>query len=213
MKIKLAIVDDHELVRDGLELNLMGYQGFKLIGSAGDYLGLQQLLKTNSPDVILLDLDLPQKSGIEITKELKAEGKVPKILILTGNDQVNYLEQALKAGADGFISKKSSKELIIKGVEAVYNNEIFIDPSLSQDVYTSLKNKLLLANEEQELTPRELDVIKCFANGMTYQEIAGELNVSKKTVEKYKASIFTKLNLSNQAELVKYAVKHNLTTI
>ncbi len=213
MKIKLAIVDDHELVRDGLELNLMAYQGFQLVGTAGNFMELDKLLAADTPDVILLDLDLPQKSGIEITKELKSKKASPKILILTGNDQVNYLELALKAGADGFISKNSDKKLVIRAVEAVFNHEIFVDPSLAQDVYASLKNKLQLVKEEQELSTRELDVIKCFADGMTYQEIGDYLNISKKTVEKYKASIFTKLNLSTQAELVKYAIKHHLTSL
>ena len=205
--IKVIIVDDHELVRDGLELGLMGHNRIEVIATAGDYRGLEKEMSEKIPDVILLDIDLPQKSGIEITKSIKSNSSAPKIIMITGNDQINYLEMALRAGANGFISKSSRKEIIVEAIRQVMSSTIYIDHNLSQDVYQSLKNKLELYQDDQELSEREIEILKGFANGLTYQQISDELHISKKTVESHKALIYKKLNTKNNADLIKYAIK------
>jgi len=205
--IKVIIVDDHELVRDGLELGLMGQNGIEVIATAGDYRGLEKEMSEKIPDVILLDLDLPQKSGIEITKSIKSNSSAPKIVMITGNDQINYLEMALRAGANGFISKSSRKEIIVEAIQQVMSSTIYIDHNLSQDVYQSLKNKLDLHQDDEELSEREIEILKGFANGLTYQEISDQLHISKKTVESHKSLIYKKLNTKNNADLIKYAIK------
>ncbi|WMN10669.1 response regulator transcription factor [Marivirga salinae] len=205
--IKVIIVDDHELVRDGLELGLMGQNGIEVIATAGDYRGLEKEMSEKIPDVILLDIDLPQKSGIEITKSIKSNSIAPKIVMITGNDQINYLEMALRAGANGFVSKSSRKEIVVEAIQQVMRENIYIDYNLSQDVYQSLKNKLDLHQDEKELSEREIEILKGFANGLTYQQISDELHISKKTVESHKALISKKLNTKNNADLIKYAIK------
>lgn len=205
--IKVIIVDDHELVRDGLELGLMGQNGIEVIATAGDYRGLEKEMSEKIPDVILLDIDLPQKSGIEITKSIKSNSSAPKIVMITGNDQINYLEMALRAGANGFISKSSRKEIIVEAIQQVMSSTIYIDHNLSQDVYQSLKNKLDLHQDDEELSEREIEILKGFANGLTYQEISDQLHISKKTVESHKSLIYKKLNTKNNADLIKYAIK------
>mgnify|MGYP003151688540 FL=1 len=205
--IKVIIVDDHELVRDGLELGLMGQNGIEVIATAGDYRGLEKEMSEKMPDVILLDIDLPQKSGIEITKSIKSNSSAPKIVMITGNDQINYLEMALRAGANGFISKSSRKEIIVEAIQQVMSSTIYIDHNLSQDVYQSLKNKLDLHQDDEELSEREIEILKGFANGLTYQEISDQLHISKKTVESHKSLIYKKLNTKNNADLIKYAIK------
>lgn len=212
-KIKVLVVDDHELVRDGIELNLMNNQSIEVVGLAGDSLEFFRQLEDQKPDVVLMDIDLPGKSGIQLTADIKSKSKFPRVVILTSNDQVTYLEKALKAGADGFLSKSSKKDVLVKAIERVYSGETFVDPLLSSDALESLRHKLTLMKDEQELTEREIEVVKCFANGMSYKETANALSVSPKTVEKHKASIFSKLDFSNQADLVKYAIKNKLTDL
>ena len=211
--IRIALVDDHEIVRDGIRALLLGNKTVDLVGSFSQPAELHRFLnKGGKIDVLVLDIAMPQMSGIELTRQLIKDKAVPRILILSANTNRNYLESALKAGVHGFIPKDCSKEEMITAIEQVYSGNLYIGQNLSQAVLANYVQRLHRP-EDPELTDREVEILKGFANGMSYIDIADELNISKKTVESHKKNIFEKLNLQSNADLVKYAIKHHIVEL
>ncbi len=209
-KIRIALVDDHAIFRDGVELMLRVNQSFQLVASLASARALYDWLKTNETDVFLLDINLPGVSGIELARQLVKDYKHPKIIFLTSNSAKMFMDSAIKTGARGFLTKQCSKEELYEGIESVHYGRYYFGKNIEQAVYENYASHLHLLEDRTALTDREIQVLRAFANGMSYKEVEEELNISKKTVETHRKNIFDKLGLKNQTDLVKYAIKHHI---
>lgn len=211
--IQLTLVDDHELIRDGLGLFLGLQPDIEVIAKCASPKELHQVLNRQLPDIILMDISLPQQSGIDLTKQLLKEYPKLKVVFLTGNEGEQYLKQAIKAGGKGFVPKSAPKTEVLKAVREVAAGKMYFPDGVSQMLFQELVGLLQHQNHSQELTTRELDVLRCFANGLSYKEVEARLSISKKNIENHKKAIFDKLGFHSNADLVKYAIKHHIIEI
>ena len=210
--IKIITVDDHKIIRDGLRSLLLGNSEIKIIGEAGHGYQLFDLLKEKQPDVIVLDIALPKISGIEIAKIISKDYPQIKILILTANTDEHTFISSVKAGVKGFLPKDTSKEEFIEAVKTVYKGKHYFGKNISETLFKTLSDSLLNGNEknEEKLSSREIEIVRLFALGHSYKEIAETLYISTRTVETHKNNILKKLNLKNTIDLVKYAIKERI---
>jgi len=211
--IKVVIVDDHQIIRDGIEAMLLTSKVIKIVGEASDYNSLMRILEKQTPDIVILDIALPGKSGLEIARELKENIKGIKILMLSGNTTEENIIESIKSGASGFLPKDTSKEEFIEAITSVHNNEEYFGSNLSKTIFKSyvhhVKNH---GNSEPEisLSEREIEIIALLSDGMSSKEIGDKLFISSRTVESHKANILSKLNLRNCAEMIKYSIKQGI---
>jgi DNA-binding NarL/FixJ family response regulator len=213
-EIKVMLVDDHEIFRDGISLLLSSNSSITLSGSVSSARELFDSLDEETPvDVFLLDINLPQMSGIELARKINQIRSHPKIIFLTSNTAKMFMESALRSGAKGFLTKDCSTEELVRAIERVAAGEYFFGKNIEQSVYSNYIDKLSQSGNESELTEREIEVLRCFANGDSYEQVANELNISKKTVEAHKKAVFEKLKFQNNADLVKYAIRHHIIEI
>lgn len=213
--INLFIVEDHKIVRDGIRAMLMGINNIKFVGEAangGDFL---RNLEKQQPDVVILDIGLPDISGIEICKKLNSDFPEIKIIILTANTDEDSIIESVKYGASGFLSKDVSKEELLEAIHTVNGGKEYFSDSISQIIYSgyigALRGKQ--KNEKKPLTTRETEVIKLISEGLSYKEIADKLFISSRTVETHRNNILEKLELKNNIEIVKYAIKNKMTDL
>jgi len=215
--IKLVIVDDHQIVRDGIKAMFLTDKTVKVIDEAGDYDSLMQVLAKQKPDILILDISLPGKSGVEITRELKEKDKEIKILMLSANTDEENIIAAVQAGANGFLPKDTSKEEFLEAVAVVNNNEEYFGAKLSKIIFNSytsyVKSKKDNDKTQINLSERETATLKLLADGYSSKEIGEKLFISPRTVETHKANILTKLNLRNNADLIKYAIKQGIVKL
>lgn len=209
-KISTIIVDDHAIFRDGMELMLKLNPNFNLIGSFPNASTLFEFLKKQQPDIYILDINLPKINGIEIAKQLKKENEKAKIVFLTSNTAKAFMDSALKTGAKVFLTKDSTKEELFTALDKAYNNQYYFGKNIEQSVYENYANQIKMFENELSLSEREIQVLRAFANGLSYKEVEEELNISKKTIETHKKHIFDKLGLKNQTDLIKYAIKNQI---
>jgi len=215
--IKLMLVDDHQVVLDGLRILLSGLPEIKIINECRNEDELNNNLKSGPPDIILLDITLPGRSGIEIARTLLEKYPLIKIIFFTGNTDEEILYEAIEAGANGILLKNSSRQEIINAINKVYAGEDYLGQNLS---LTDLKNFIKIAKsgsnkkiQQDILTTREIEIIKLLADGFQYKEIASMLNISIRTVETYKNTILHKLELKSVVDIVKYAIKNKIIEI
>ncbi len=214
-KIRFILVDDHRVVRVGIRSMMIGQQLAEMIGEAHNADELFTLLKKELPNVVVMDIRMPGSlSGIEATRRVKKQYPKVKILILSGDTTQEYLIPAFQAGATGFLNKDCSRDTFLEALQKVYYGQNYFSDEDSgrifqyfqqggsqEDVYSSV------------LTEREVEVIRAFAEGNSYKEIADKLSISPRTVETHKKNIMQKLELSNLADLVRYAIKHKITDL
>ncbi len=214
-KIRVVLADDHVMLRSGLKLLLNGQTDIEVVGEASD--GAEAVSKAAElkPDVLLLDITMPNMGGIDALRTIKE--KIPSIfiLILTMHENEAYLLEALKAGASGYILKKAADNELMSAIRAVYSGEVFIPSSLTRSVVEEMvsggvSREESVDNGQEQLSPRELEVLTLIAQGYTNQQIADRLYLSVKTVETYKARVMEKLSLGSRVELVRYALQHGL---
>lgn len=209
-KLHIALVDDHAIFRDGMELMLRLNPSVELRASLPNSRSLFEWLKENSADIFILDINLPKMSGIEVAKQLCKDLLNPKIIFLTSNTAKMFMDSAVKTGARGFLTKDCTKEELFNAIDRVYSNQYYFGKNIEQSLYENYANHLNLLEDKTELSEREIQVLRAFANGLTYKEVEEELNISKKTIETHRKNIFEKLGLKNQTDLVKYAIKHHI---
>jgi len=216
-KTKIVIVDDHQIVRDGINAMFLADNNIEVIGEATDFDSLLSLLKDNKPDVIVMDIALPGKSGIEITLELKEILKGVKILMLSANMDEDSIIDSIKAGANGFLPKNTSKEELVEAIQTVNNNKEYFGTNLSDVIFKSytiyVKNENSNLENEIMLSNREIDTLKLLADGYSSKAISDKLCISPRTVETHKHNILRKLKMKNNAELIKYAIKKGLVKL
>ncbi len=213
MTIRLLLVDDHAVVRSGLKMLLGSQKGMEIVGEAAS--AAEALLETERthPTVILMDIGLPDKTGIEATREIKARFPDVKIVALTIHEDEEYFFQMLNAGASGYVPKRAAPDELITAINAAAIGEVYLYPSLAKFLVRDFLNTERPAEEKPNLdglTDREHEVLTHLAEGSSNDEIASALVISPKTVERHRENIMRKLNLHSRAELVRYAIRKGI---
>jgi two-component system, NarL family, response regulator NreC len=209
--IKVLIADDHSIVRAGLRSLLGSEPSMELVGEAsGGYEAIQLVEKTH-PDVLVLDVSMPDLDGISVTKKIKSEFPGLRILILTLHEDKALLEEAIRAGASGYILKRAAEAELISAIQSITRGDMYVDPSM---VRTLLGDAIQPASKQPApsaaLTARETEILKLIVEGYTNRQIGEELNISTRTVEGHRANISEKLGLHSRVEFVRYARGHGL---
>ena len=212
--VKILIIDDHPLFRENAKAIINQHPTFKVIGEAGDAREAERLAVRLKPDLAVMDLSLPDKSGIQLTKILSSLLPEIMIVIVSMHSKIDYIINAFRGGAKGYIVKESVARLLIDSLEAALRGEYYLDPALSQGVVGKLlETPNLQSNTDSAygtLTPREQEIIRLVAQGITTKDISEKLFISAKTVTNHRANIMSKLDLHNTAELIRYAAKLGL---
>jgi two-component system response regulator NreC len=206
---RVLIVDDHAVVRSGLRLVLEADEGIEPVGEAGSARDAIFEARSLKPDVILLDVVMPDQSGLEIIPQLLHENPDTKILVLSMQDDPRYVREAFDAGASGYVLKEAADSEVVAAVREVSDGGRYVDPELGARLVAAESAERRRA-EEDPLSEREGEVLRLLALGHTNQEIAKQLYISVRTAETHRAHIMQKLRLSSRAELVRYALDRGL---
>jgi two-component system response regulator NreC len=206
---RVLIVDDHAVVRSGLRLVLEGADGIEPVGEAGTARDAIFEARSVKPDVILLDVVLPDQSGLEIVPTLLKENPEAKVLVLSMQDDPQYVREAFAAGASGYVLKEAADSDVVTAVREVADGGRYVHPELGARLVAAESEERRRA-EEDPLSERESEVLRLLALGHTNQEIAKQLFISVRTAETHRAHIMQKLRLSSRAELVRYALERGL---
>ncbi len=214
-KIQVILVDDHQLIRDGIKSLLQDAQQIEVINEASSAAELFQLLKCQKPDILILDVSLPGMSGIEITKVIQKEFPSIRVMILSMYIGEDFIFNALKAGARGYLHKNINSYELITAIEEINKGNEYFSTQVSDIILKSFVKKAhtgVKQGEEKEeiLTSRELEILKLVAEGFSNPEIAEKLVISIRTVESHKTHIMQKLLLNTVADLVKFAIRNNI---
>lgn len=209
-QVSAVIADDHDIVRDGLKSMLSKEKDIFVIGEASRYEELERILKTTNPDVVILDVSLPGKSGIEIADILSKEKPEIRILMLSMHADEEFVIKSLKAGANGYLPKNAGKSELVSAVKEVAAGGEYVSPSLSKILLKSYFKKMKDDSGEPKsikFTVRESEILKLFAEGLSNSEIAENLCISVRTVESHKNRVMRKVGARNTIELLKYLIK------
>jgi DNA-binding NarL/FixJ family response regulator len=211
-KKTILIIDDHPLFREGLKAIIGRDNRFEVVGEAGNGREGLRLAKKLKPDLVLVDMSLPDQSGIQLTRELKNASLKTRIMIITMHSKVDYIVKAFQAGATAYVVKESAPERLIQGMDTVLEGEYFMDSSVSHKVVEKLmqfpKKGAKIANASYDtLTSREQEIMVLLAEGLSSKEIAEKLFISPKTVDNHRTNILRKLNLHSTIELIRYAAR------
>jgi two-component system response regulator NreC len=213
MKIRLLLVDDHAVVRSGLRMLLMNEEDMEIAGEAGNAAEALEATRLLKPDVILMDIGLPDMSGIEATREIRKQHPDVAVVALTIHEDEEYFFKMLDAGARGYVPKRAAPEELITAIRAAAVNEVYIYPSLAKLLvrdYLSQDHSGEQGKALDNLTDREQEVLTFLAEGKSNDEIAEALVISPKTVARHRENIMRKLNLHSRAELVRYAIRKGI---
>lgn len=211
--IKVMIADDHNLMREGIKQLLELDGNIKVIAEAGDGVECLEKLKEYDPDILLLDINMPEKNGIEVLKILKEEKADVKVLMLTLHNEVEYLVKAVDNGVDGYIMKDSESAELKKAIFMVLSGKTYIQPSLIPELNFHLANRDVERDKIEFLTKRELEVLIQVANGMSNKEIALNLDISERTVKNHISNIFKKIDVSDRTQAAVFAIKNNIIKV
>lgn len=210
MKTKVMIADDHNLIREGLK-QLLEFDGkIEIISEASNGVECLDKLQNLLPDVLLLDINMPEKNGLEVLEEIKKMKYEVKVLILTVHNELEYLLKAVDIGVDGYILKDSESSELKKAIDAVLAGENYIQASLIPALNNRLANRDIDKDKIESLTGRELEVLIQVASGMFNKEIATNLNISERTVKNHISNIFKKIDVSDRTQAAVFAIKNNI---
>jgi two-component system, NarL family, response regulator NreC len=212
MSIRVMIVDDHALFRCGLKLLLEKKADMEVVAEAGTGQEAIKKLCSCTPDIVLLDINLPDKNGTVVAKEILQKKPDMKIIILTMLDDEYYLQELFNTGVQGFILKNSTGTDLVLAIRSVYGGRQYIDPAMTAYVVSKYIGKPSKKSSDTHslLTKREEEICGLFAYGYTNSEVAKKLAISERTVETHRSNIFSKLNLKSRAELVRFAIENKL---
>ena len=212
MHLRILLVDDHEIVRLGLKALLSRYPHVEVIAEARD---AQEALENTvrlEPDIVVMDIRLPGKNGIEATRDIIETRPETKVIMLTSHADDDVLFDAISAGASGYVLKQIGSDDLVRALETVGRGESMLDPALTQKVFQRVRESARRAEDEYfaALTEQEINILSLITEGLTNREIAERVFLSEKTVRNYVSSILSKLDLSSRAEAAAYAVRHHI---
>lgn len=214
-RIKVMVVDDHTIVRDGICALLALVSDIEVIGEASSGTEALKMLKSLEPDVVLMDIAMPDMGGLEATRRICKEFPKIKVIALSQHDDKGFVFPVIEAGASGFISKIAASSELASGIRSVFRGDSYVSPSVAKVLIEDHQQKGSRGSRDpyNQLTEREQDVLRLAAEGRTTQEIADALVISPKTVEGHKTSLMTKLDIHNRTELIKYALRKGIISV
>lgn len=211
--IEVMIADDHILMREGIK-QLLEFDGnIRVIAEAGNGSECLEKLKVFHPDVLLLDINMPEINGMEVLKKVKADKVDSKILMLTVHNEVEYLIRALDIGVDGYIMKDSESSELKKAIYMILDGKRYIQPNLIPELNAKLASMDVERDKLKFLTKREKEVLVQVASGMSNKEIAINLDISERTVKNHISNIFKKINVSDRTQAAVFAIKNNMVKV
>lgn len=209
--IRLLLVDDHKIVRAGLRMLFAAETDMEIIGEAGNGSEALRMVQELGPDVVIMDVAMPGMNGIEATRRIKELTPSAAVLALTMHEDEEYFFEMLNAGASGYIPKRAAPDDLVAAVRAVAQGNVFLHATLARFLMRDiLQEGTAHSDQDDGLTPREQEVLTLIAEGLTSREIAQQLVISPKTVDRHRENIMAKLNLHSRAELVRYAMSRGL---
>jgi two-component system nitrate/nitrite response regulator NarL len=213
--IQVLIADDHPILRDGLRKLIDANQDMTVVGEAGDGVEAVRLARRLKPDILLLDLAMPRKDGMDVLRDLLISGLSVRTILLTAAVERRRVVEALQLGACGVVLKESSTELLIKSIRSVMAGQFWLEQGSVADLVQALRDSALPGTSSPErrkfsLTARELEIIKTIVAGYTNKDIAEKFSLSEHTVKHHLTNIFDKLGVSNRLELALFVVDHHL---
>lgn len=213
MAIRVLIADDHAMVREGLKQILELDGTIQIVGEAGDGYECLDLIGKLNPDIILLDINMPNLDGIQALRIMRDDKVSNKVIMLTIHKDIEYLIKALDIGCDGYVLKDSNSATLKKAIMSVYDNDGYVEPSLTPLLNSSLAKRDMQPSELHNITKRELEILKLIASGMLNKEIASQLNISERTVKNHVSNIFRKISVSDRTQAAVFAIKNKIVDI
>ncbi len=211
--IKVLLVDDHAILRDGLKNIIAVEEDIAVVGELTNGSEVLETIEATEPDVILMDINLPDKNGIEMTGLVKRHYPNCKVLILTMYKHDEYFMSALKAGADGYILKDAPAEEVIEAIQEVAGGNSILHPSMAKKLVDYHQKKNQLTQNAKDLTDREKDVLICLVEGLSNKQIAERLFISDKTVKIHVSNIFKKLDVKSRSQAIIFAVQNQIVPL
>jgi DNA-binding NarL/FixJ family response regulator len=212
--IKTMLADDHTIVREGLRALLLADKGIEVVGEAKNGREAVEMALALRPDVLVMDIAMPLLNGLEATRQILIEAPATKVLILSAHSDDAYIDRVLSVGAVGFLIKQTSAQILAKAIHEVMAGNAFYSPQVSKRLQEGYhrpeRNGALIAKKATGLTSRELEVIQLVAEGQANKQVASELKISIKTVEKHRQHLMDKLNIHDTAGLTRYAIAHGI---
>jgi DNA-binding NarL/FixJ family response regulator len=217
-KMRILLIDDHPLFREGLKAIIARNTGYEVIGEAGTAGQGLQMVRELKPDLVLIDLSLPDQSGIELIRDICHFSPKIRMMVVSMHSKIDYIVKAFQSGATGYLVKESASEMLMQGIERVLKGDYYMDPSVSHQVVKKLaalpsKNAVVNTSGYDALTIREQEVLVMLAEGLSAKQIADKLFISPKTAENHRSSIMRKLELHSAIELARYAARIGLIDI
>jgi two-component system, NarL family, response regulator NreC len=216
MPIRLLIVDDHAVVRAGIRMLVEGDPAFEIVGEGVNGQEAVRLSRELRPDVILMDVTMPEVDGIEATRLIKLQAPEQAVLALTIHEGADYFFRMLQAGASGYVPKRAAPEDLLRAIHVVAEGNVFLEPSVAKDLVSDYLTRVQSGREQASydgLTEREREILTYIATDTTNHAIAAQLAISVNTVERHRENIMRKLNLHTRTELVKYALRKGLISL
>ncbi len=211
-RIKIILVDDHPVVRRGISSCLTKHENLQIVGEAGDGREALKKIKELLPDIVLMDIDMPQMNGLAATEVLRKEMPQVKVLILSMHSQAEFVLRIIQSGARGYVLKEANPDDLIKAIETVHSGEVFFSPEVARLALNQYVRGGTESSQNQ-LTSREKEVLTQIAEGLSNKEIAWRLGVGVRTVETHRERIMRKLSIHSVAGLTKYAITRGLVTL
>jgi DNA-binding NarL/FixJ family response regulator len=208
--IRILVVDDHEIVRDGLEWMLGAEAGFEVVAGAETAAEAMELIRSSSPDVVLLDIHLPDRSGLEALRDMRAGYPDVPVVILTMSDDPEYVEEAVRAGAVGYLVKNAPQDEIVRALRAAAAGEAYLQAEVTRPVLVRFALEVRAPGTAVALSPRELEVVSLLAEGLANKQIAARIGIAEATVKGYLRQVFEKLGAVDRAEAVATALRQRL---
>lgn len=203
---RIVIADDHPLLRAAVRRHLLATGTIEVVGEAQDGVEALQLVERLQPDVVIVDLSMPRKDGLAVTRALNSWGRPPKVVVLTAYVSLFFALRCYRAGAHGFVGKTEPPGELINAIDAAMRGRRYVPPTLLEDVASHLLERPGDSDPMESLTARELEVLRLIAGGSTNREIGGELGISVRTVDTHRSNLLKKLGLRNNADLTRVAV-------
>ncbi|PKQ16079.1 MAG: DNA-binding response regulator [Actinobacteria bacterium HGW-Actinobacteria-7] len=215
MPIRVVVADDHQMMREGLTLQLSSNHQYEVVAQAADGIEALEAVRTHSPDVVVMDLGMPGLNGIEATRQVLEASPGTKVIVLSGHAEEHFVSSALQAGAAGYVLKGDAFAELDQALTHVLSGGVYLSPGVQAVVVNQALGRTSSQPglSHKELSPRELEVLRMLAEGMTAKQVAQALHLSVKTVEAHRRQVMEKTDTNSMADLVRYALREGITTL